>query len=537
MAPPAFLEGVIQDMDGSHQRDEIFVPQCSKTDLEVHALHILARRGTLPADAAERQLNTYLLAARLEFVQPRSLILPLSDAPQPGTMPDLGNVIHRVMARDPIPCCLSAVMEQCIPPLRHTSRLIPYTDSQDVLINIVTGMLLGLYQDNTKKPGFPMRAKLYAQCHRMLTASKEAQTQFCRCNEEVIMLACMEYMARVVPLHMPVQAKVLTHKDASTCGFYRRIPVLCDELRQTLDESPEPNELPWPTIRALCAEKVTRVSRLKRVATLSSQRDTVPWNTSPANTLLTNVRQYLEIPRLFSSTADEFSLLCSGLNLQPSLLQQIQSEIQIHVLPDNLRDMQLDALQHMAVTSKRKAYLRAHRHICVHCLLTQSSRASFLATLRLDTLMQQLVCATCLTHDIVAINLLGRVLSLRGQQFYLCPQCVTVQQYKGVGEQIWASHQCSPMDGCSGTHCTHKTPEQKNGSKRKPLCFWCMEPVATQTVERVDHITGEMLEFHYCQRHAPSYEAVFKCSNAKQLAALTPHPQKKSHSGEAQSGI
>lgn len=535
MAPPALLEGVIQDVDGSPKTDEVFVPQCHKTDSEVHALHILARRGALPTDAAERQLNTYLLAAVVECLAPRSLILPLSDAPQPAAMPDLGNVIHRVMARDPIQCCLSAVMEQCIPPLRHTSRSILYTDSQDVLINVVMGLLLGLYQDTTKKPGFSVRARLYALAHHMLTASKETQTQFCRSNEEVIILACMEYMARVVPLHMPVQAQMLTNKDSPTCGFYRRIPTLCDELRQTLDETQDADGLGWAAIHALCVEKVAKVSRLKRVAALSCQRDATPWTTSSINLPLVNVQRYLEIPRLFSSTVDEFRLLCAGLNLQPSLLQQIQTEVQIHVLPKNLQEMQWEALQRMAVTSRRKAYLRAHRYVCVHCLLTQPARNNLLAILRLDTLKQQLVCATCLTHDIVAINLLGRVLSLRGQQFYLCPQCVMVQQYKAGGEQIWASsaNQCS-----TEALCAHKPAGSKPaGGKRKPKCFWCSEPVATHTVERVDHITGEMMEFHYCQRHSPSTEAMAKCSNARQLAALTLHPSKNRHAMEEVAGI
>jgi hypothetical protein len=525
-APPALLEGVIHETDGSDNiTDEIFVPQCQKLDKEVRALHKLARNGTLTTDAAERQLNTYLLTAVVRHKTPRNLLLPLPDTPHPGILPDIGHVMHRVMARDPIQCCLSSVIEQCIPSLRHTTRVIAYTDSQDVLMNIIMGMLLGLYQDSTKKPGFRVRALIYAKLHYLLTSTREEQTVFCKKHEAVIILACMEYIARVVPIHMPAQAQMLTHKDCPTAAFYRRIPGLCDELRQSLDENYANIGNNWEFIHEICTSKVSKVSRLKRVATASVHKEIAPWNSSTGfqsdcPSMKATIDGYLAIPQLHTSSLDEFRLLSIGLHLNPLILQQIQTEIQIHPLPKNLLEIQSVSLQELASANQRKAFLRTRRYICAHCLLSQTTKSCPMATLRLDTLMQRLVCATCLKPDLVCINLLGRILSFRKQQYYLCPQCMTVQQYKASEDQIWTSQQ-----GCEHTSQDPRNIP-KNGGKKKLVCFWCSEPAAIFSVERVNHLTGEMLWFHYCQRHTPRPDTLTKCSNARQLSATSPQNYK-----------
>jgi hypothetical protein len=234
-----------------------------------------------------------------------------------------------------------------------------------------------------------------------------------------------------------------------------------------------------------------------------------------------SVAPYLEVPQLFHATADEYRLLGLGLDLVPSLLQRVQTEVGITTLPGNLLGIQREALQEVARTSHRAAYLRSKCYICIHCLLTHAQRASPMATLRLDTLRQHLVCATCLRNELVAVNLLGRVLSFRKQQYYLCPQCTTIQRYRPHAGPPWT-------DDPGG--CAHSEPRGSSGGARRRLaCFWCSEPAATHTLERVDHLTGEMVQFHYCQRHCPKPEAVSRCYNARQLAAVGPPQSRLRH--------
>lgn len=154
--------------------------------------------------------------------------------------------------------------------------------------------------------------------------------------------------------------------------------------------------------------------------------------------------------------------------------------------------------------------------------------------LRLDTIAQSLVCATCMRGKLIQIDLLGRVLRFRQQHFYLCPICVSIQQYKGQGEQPWR-----PLDGDASLAsdrpggpsnfpvCTHQ-PVRGGGAgtfgngKRKMECYICSEPALAHTIDRIDHLSGKMQQFYYCQRHMPRAEVLLNCVNARQLAAYSP---------------
>jgi hypothetical protein len=50
-----------------------------------------------------------------------------------------------------------------------------------------------------------------------------------------------------------------------------------------------------------------------------------------------------------------------------------------------------------------------------------------------------------------------------------------------------------------------------------------------QTALRVDHLTGEMQEFHYCQRHAPRSETARMCVNARQMASFAGRQKKRDY--------
>lgn len=376
--PPSRLEGADHrdDDDGTPAVDyeESYIPECPELDREVRQIHALARRGLVPVDAAERQLNTYLLAAAYArqapraLLPPRRLVLPLTDAPHPGLLPDLGQIIHRVLARDPVPCALSAVVEQCIPCFRHATRVICYTrDSQEPLLSLVLALVLGLYPGAVKRPGFCTRVLLYGEVHRLLTAPAEVQAEFCAAHEDVLILACMEYVARVVPVHMPVQSQLLTGDDSATAGFFRRIPVLCDELRQWLDAGGACGDGDfWPGVRAACASRVERVSRLKRchpphALPRDHERDAHALLAQDCGGRSADVRAHWRAPLLEDGTPDEYRLMGLGLGLKGGVLQHIQRELRVYPLPGNLCDMQARSLQRVARTSGDRAYLQTFR--------------------------------------------------------------------------------------------------------------------------------------------------------------------------------
>ena len=542
--PSSLLEGV--RLDGPSLADQTlpYIPSCPDLDDEVQTLHTLARSGVITAEVAERQLNTYLLVAGHEHMslipiptRRRWLMLPIADAPHFSLLPDLGQTIHDVLIRQPITSALEAVIQQSIPLVRHAKHMPQFNDSQDILLNLILALLLGLFPGTPRKPGFTVRARLFARVHVLLTSSREVQTAFLTRNQDVLLLACMEYIARVVPVYMPVQGYFLTDQDTPSAMFFRRIPPLGDDLRQTIDEQSQSLDTPsWEMIQGTCSAMVERVSRLKRM-----HANPPPKNLPPPSALIPtpDPLTYWDAPQLLGNpTSDEFRLLGLSLGLHGSILMQIQQNIQVWTLPHNLYKMQCDRLKTLCCDDNRSAYLRtrrsivAHilvfflfrhvtpvhnnRSICTNCMLVLKTTPH--TRLRLDTLSHNLVCATCVHGGLVSVNLLGRILRFRKQFFYFCPSCMQIQQYNGGGEQPWLAD----WHGERESKCIHTTGEDVHPTRHKHKCFICSESAMAHVVERVDHMTGEMVTFHYCQRHMPHTEALIKCINARRMAGNPP---------------
>lgn len=503
LVPPSLLEGystTTTTTDGQTPTP-LYIPGCQRLDREVSTLHQLARSGRIPIDVAERQINAYLLAAATTASprQLRWLVLPITDAPHHSLLPDLGHVIHRILTKCALPGSLSAVLEQCIPCLRHTPRPVTYLDSQDVFLNLTLALLLGLYPGGTiKRPSFGIRADVYARVHALLTATRERQTEFCLAHPHVVLLACMEYVARVIPAYMPSLARFLAERDTTAPVFFRRITVLCDELRQGLDAEPPD----WPQIQALCASTAERIARLKKTGLHPPSKEP---SVDPA--LLRDAAAlpaHWQAPRLLGTpSTEEYRLLGQSLGLQGMLLYHIQREVQVYPLPGNVRRLQESRLSEACGGNARSTFLKTRHYLCMHCALTQKSALK--PRLRLDTLRQTLVCSACSGEGLLSVNMIGRVLRHRRQFFYLCPACVSIQSYEG--ERLWTEDGCPHQQAQGGP----------SGGGRHP-CDVCSEAAGPHTIHRIDHTTGVERAFHFCQRHLPRPDQLLKCVNARQLS-------------------
>jgi hypothetical protein len=202
----------------------------------------------------------------------------------------------------------------------------------------------------------------------------------------------------------------------------------------------------------------------------------------------------------------------------------VQQDLVVVPLPGNLRRMQEAALR-CRPGAHRTAYLQSRWFVCARCAIAPQQRPGGAATqarLRLDTLTQRLVCVTCLSPDPVCVDLVGRVLQFRrARHFYLCPVCATVQEYQAApGEQPWAP----PEDGCCHRPARPRPAgggRQRGGAAAGGACDACAEPALAQSMAwRVDHLTGAMVPFSYCQRHTPRGEAARRAVNARQMGHL-----------------
>jgi len=504
LAPQSLLEGCRFGQPLPHE--DAFVPDNASMNHDIAALHHLARTGAVSNDVADRQLNTYLLAVSpvARGACRSRLVLPITDAPHFTQLPDLGTFLHRVLVRSPLPGSLSALLQYCIPWLRHSPRPLSFEDSQDVLLNLVLALLLGLYPGGSvKRPSFRVRSDVFYRVHTLLTSPRSAQSEFCMERQNILLLACLEYVARLMPLHMPAQTAFLASRDPAAMAYFRRIPAMCDELRLSLDERDGSD---WQQVQDACAAAIERVSRLKKSNAAAQPR---PLTIEPTVVRHSGPRAaYWSAPYLLGSPSlDEFRLLGRELGLNGSLIHHIQQEIQVFPLPQNLRRLQLEALARTRVGASASAYLRTRHFVCTHCALMHKSVAP--PRLRLDTLRQRLVCSSCSSTELISVDMVGRVLRHRRNSFVLCPACSSIQAYQGeeAGALFWTK------DGCE-----HQPPS-KAGCRQREACSTCSEAASSNPVERVDHLTGQIRRFFFCQRHMPRHDELASCVNARQISA------------------
>jgi hypothetical protein len=473
----------------------MYVPTDPVLSRHVAVLHELAKSGQLAPDDADREINAYLMAAantRPEI--PSKLLVMISlDAPSHNTIPDLGILIHRVLIRDAPSCALSNLLEQSIPCFRRNTRSANYETGQEIMLNVLLAMILGLYPGpHIRRPQFHVRVAFYARIHSLITASKEIQQQFCVRYENIFILACMEYIARILPEFMPAQNHAI-NANSTMSAFYRKVPVMCNQLRVTIA-----HDTSWHNILIQCNDMVERASRLKRC-----HRGAVPIKHTfpPAS----DICQAWSVPYLLGDPSpDDFRILGLSVGMPYQVLRCLQYDVQIHPLPPNLRKIQIRSFFQKGLT-KRATYFATRKYMCCSCPPNQA-----IAKLRVDTIHNSLICNHCGKYDIMAIDLVGRVLIIKGSCYYYCPACTRVVQYSGRDYNAWNAN----------TNCIHLPPVLR--PKESHPCFMCHEEgsIIVDRIQVSAHAVdkGQMVRFYFCPRHNPPVDALRNCVNARQLA-------------------
>jgi len=175
----------------------------------------------------------------------------------------------------------------------------------------------------------------------------------------------------------------------------------------------------------------------------------------------------------------------------------------------------VDGLARIGSVGRAQTYMRTRHFLCQHCCLEHKSCVP--PKLRLDTIRQTLICCTCSNTDILSVDMVGRVLRHKRQSFVLCPVCVQVRQYTGNAEiRAWILRGECQHDGHRS--CSKPAGQTNRGGAGRPVCMSCSEAATQHRIERVDHLSGTMRQFFFCQRHLPRPDELARCVNARQLA-------------------
>lgn len=194
----------------------------------------------LPIDPhAQAKIDAHLIAAAVAisgerpFMPLESLVLLPEDAPQLGTLPDLGPVIRDcLVARRWTTSYLAYCLHQCMPcPRPSVKAPDPDRNSCCVLFNVLLATLLGLYPTSLKRPPFAVRAVLFMRIHSLLTADPDSQAQFAREHASLLVFSLAEYVCHVTRMFMPAEYESICG-HFSVDAFFVQGPGAFDAFRQ-----------------------------------------------------------------------------------------------------------------------------------------------------------------------------------------------------------------------------------------------------------------------------------------------------------------
>lgn len=528
----------------------------------------------------------------------RRMVLCISDAPQEGTLPDLGFKLRSallafrphgprggknahqasicdfpgVLVDD---CYATRMLLQALPCIKKGVRKeVGNFTGYQVGLNVLLGLLLGLYPSAVKFPPFQVRVTVYTRIHQLLTMG--GGKEFCECHPMLMTMAFMEYCAHVVPSYLSAEHEILV-RETGMASFFSSVPVACDVFRQDmLNNMGSECDIPWASLERYCEAVVDKYTRGCKNRVKQKRNDHGVCSRIPLDVVQTFASLPLVTPydvhldegthRILGSELATFDLDasesrdlarqpnvrdCTGRkSLEPDtgdlalrrkryeMVAAMQVILRVSSLPANIIRKQLRSLAVCMGVCERSALDGMILYVCASCGLGSSGASRSLQTrgqcrldgrcFSMDGHSARFVCSHCQASAVIAVNTLGRVVTLRSQCFFLAPCCCTVQVYGGSGGEFQSEYcagseevLCEQMSSGVIQHaCPHRR-RKSNARPQRARCEVCQTvssgAVAPELFTVVDHLTGVMRSIRLCSRHAPRPEALKHVVNWSQL--------------------
>ena len=184
--------------------------------------------------------------------------------------------------------------------------------------------------------------------------------------------------------------------------------------------------------------------------------------------------------------------------------------VHTHPLPDNVRALQQAVVDALRRRCQRRARLHRTKHLCLMC-----ERRGRKGAPRLCSRTFRVVCQNCddSPDSMLAIDMVGRIVTVQGRHYIFAPCCGTVQEYAGTGRDLlpgpcahtFGPHQLAAVNrqgvvprGGAGD------PRPAEGGRRgRAVCAVCGGAALARAHECLDHVAARLSGVHLCQRHTP----------------------------------
>jgi hypothetical protein len=357
------------------------------------------------------------------------------------------------------------------------------------LINLLHGLLLGLYPYNLKHMTFDHRIRIAGEIHRVLTSSASKQTQFIVQYEPLLLIAMIEYLANVIPDFYPVEEQLIIR--SMQCRY--SLNQLCENFRSSAADVILSSSDVWQSLNSIASAQLPILLRQLKMNNHKFSRRGVVSVRIPASvcTTLSDYDFYDKMMSLRHIPVTGCNMIAQIQITRPDMafadLQAVEyfwNNVFICPLPANIvmKQMQvLDSLGSCAVHQRSFTLL----HVCLICAL-RTKTSMLLQKFAYNCTTSMLQCAAC-SRKATQINMLGRLLRVKSNSYYLCTRCLRPALWDGTND----FNQCS--------HCAKPATPQNMA-----VCAVCNHK-AVDAMRNVLHLeTLRMVQVPLCSQHSRS---------------------------------
>ena len=423
-----------------------------------------ALHGRLSTDcgAARARIDAHLLAC---WLQPKSpdpvLVLQRSDTYHYHNLPDLTRYLrHALAVGDWGANIVTAFMAVYCLQLKKQKRTFCSTSlpERTALINLLHGLLLGLYPYNTRHMPFDQRVWVAGELR--LLFDQGSPLEFILSHEPLIQFAMVEYLSNVLSDFCPVEEALLVRG----AHFRYSINQVCENFRSAAAPLVA-QEHAWDALNELAAAHLPSLFRQLKVSNMKVTRRLCQRRVSPstasawvASNLYERLLDLPVMPITSSNMISQIKLLCPDMDfVQLQSVEAFWESVFFALLPDQVVALQQELLNsHGACSLYQQESQRFYA--CLPCAFRSKSSVlsqEFAYNCMEDTLQ----CATC-SRVVIPINLLGRTLTIRETSYYLCCGCLRPTIWAGNMLECNACRkQADPISTTTCVACNKKAVE------------------------------------------------------------------------------
>ena len=324
------------------------------------------------------------------------------------------------------------------------------------LVNIIHGLLLGLYPYNVQHGHFQHRCAVAAKLRELMISNIH--------YEHLTQLAMVEYLSNVLADFCPAEYQLLVRSPSSRATINQ----LCDTFRQTH------TTLDFEALDAAAHDTLFNIQRYLKQMHVKLYRKTTPRYMKVTDHVLNTALslQYIE----FHPQLSQIYVLSEQPLATLQGIEFVWQNCTIMFLPHSLYEQQTRIMESFSASQTLQT-TKCTVWFCLFCALT-NKRDILQHKSSYDAFDGHMYCHKCDRRQI-SVNLLGRVLRIKSTSYSLCNKC--------LAPTIW------------GEPCKHCVVE----SKPIPIvCLICENKhvVFTRMVLNVKNLRIEPV--YLCSKHA-----------------------------------